>query len=393
MQGQVALAGPAKTARVADPLIIGSGEGALRIWPPVVLAPMAGITNAAFRSLCRRFGAGLYVSEMATARGIVEAWPRSREIAHFAPDENPRSIQLYATDPRWTGLAVEKLARESRVDHIDLNFGCPVRKITRKGGGAALPLKRRLFRDIVAAAVRNAGAVPVTVKMRLGVDHGLFTFLEAGRIAEGEGAAAIALHARTAAMLYSGRAEWWRIAELKAAIESVPVLGNGDIFEAGDALAMMRETGCDGVVIGRGCLGRPWLFRELADLLEGRAPSPPPALGEVARVMAAHADLLVRLRGEALAMPEFRKHAGWYVTGYEIPAEQRRALCRVSTRAELDDRLAALDPALMVDPKALAEPRGKAGKPQKVSLPEGYLADLDDPTPPGAEPLKALSGG
>lgn len=375
------------------PLTIGKGEGALRVWPPVVLAPMAGVTNAAFRSLCRRFGAGLYVSEMATARGIVEDWPRSREISHFAPDENPRSIQLYATDPHWTALAVEKLVTAGRVDHIDLNFGCPARKITRKGGGAALPLRRKLFQAIVAAAVSRAGGVPITVKMRLGVDHGLLTFLEAGRIAEGEGAAAVALHARTAAMLYSGEADWARIAELKAVVRTIPVLGNGDIFEAGDALSMMRRTGCDGVVIGRGCLGRPWLFRELADLFDGRQVRPAPRLGEVAAVMAEHADLLVSLRGETLAMPEFRKHAAWYVTGYAVSPEQRQRLCRVASLTELEDHLAALDPTLTVDPAGLKTPRGKAGKPQKVSLPEGFLIDRDDPTPLGTEPLTPLSGG
>ncbi|MEM9442957.1 MAG: tRNA dihydrouridine synthase DusB [Pseudomonadota bacterium] len=367
--------------------------GELQVWPPVVLAPMAGITNAAFRKLCRRFGAGLYVSEMATARGIVEDWPRSREISHFAPDEDPRSIQLYATDPYWTGRAVEKLVSQSRVDHIDFNFGCPVRKITRKGGGAALPLRRALFREILAEAVRHAGSVPITVKMRLGVDQNLQTFLEAGRIAEGEGVSAIALHARTAAQLYSGKADWARIGELKAAVTSVPVLGNGDIFEAGDALAMIRETGCDGVVIGRGCLGRPWLFRELADLFDGRSPLPAPTLGRVADVMVEHARLLVDLRGEDLAMPEFRKHASWYVLGYAVSPAERQRLCRVQSLHELEDLASGLDPELEVDPNVLKAPRGKAGNPQKVALPEGFLANRDDPMPIGAEPLAAFSGG
>jgi nifR3 family TIM-barrel protein len=367
--------------------------GGIDVRPPVVLAPMAGVTNAAFRALCRRFGAGLYVSEMATARGIVEEWPRSREISHFGPGESPRSIQLYATDPHWTGLAVEKLVTASGVDHVDLNFGCPARKITRKGGGAALPLRRRLFRDIVRAAVANAGTVPVTVKMRLGVADDLLTFLEAGRIAEQEGISALALHARTAAQLYSGKADWRRIGELKAAVTSIPVLGNGDIFLADDALSMMRETGCDGVVIGRGCLGRPWLFRDLADRFAGRPATPPPRLGAVADIMAEHARLLVDLRGEALAMPEFRKHAGWYVTGYDLSAEQKRALCRVSGLAELESLLAILDLSLEVDRSALAAPRGKGGKPQKVSLPENFLIDRDNPAPLGAEADLLISGG
>lgn len=367
--------------------------GPLDIWPPVVLAPMAGVTNAAFRALCRRFGAGLYVSEMATARGIVEDWPRSREISHFGPDESPRSIQLYATDPHWTGLAVKKLVTSSGVDHIDLNFGCPARKITRKGGGAALPLRRRLFQSIVKAAVDNAGNIPVTVKTRLGVTDGLFTFLEAGHIAEHEGAAAIALHARTAAQLYSGKADWARIGELKAAVTTIPVLGNGDIFVAEDALSMMQQTGCDGVVIGRGCLGRPWLFKELADRFDGKALAPPPRLGEVAGVMREHAHLLVELRGETLAMPEFRKHAGWYVTGYDIQASQKQALCRISSLVELEDLLPKLDPTLEVATNALAAPRGKFGKPQKVSLPENFLIDRDNPAPLSPDAALLISGG
>lgn len=367
--------------------------GPLDIWPPVVLAPMAGVTNAAFRALCRRFGAGLYVSEMATARGIVEDWPRSREISHFAPDEDIRSIQLYATDPHWTGLAVRKLVTESKVDHIDLNFGCPARKITRKGGGAALPLRRRLFQSIINAAVKQAGSVPVTVKMRLGVADGLLTFLEAGRIAEREGASAVALHARTAAQLYSGEADWNRIGELKAVIASIPVLGNGDIFIAKDAQSMLQQTGCDGVVIGRGCLGRPWLFKDLADCFAGRPIAKAPRLGDVAEIMAEHARLLVELRGETLAMPEFRKHAGWYVTGYDIPSEQRRALCRAAALAELERLLLELDPSLDVDPSTLTAPRGKAGKPQKVSLPENFLMDRDNPAPLGQEAELCISGG
>lgn len=380
---------PNEETDTIGPLSIGK----IKVWPPVVLAPMAGITNAAYRTLCRRFGAGLYVSEMATARGIVEDWPRSRDISHFAPGESPRSIQLYATDPYWTGLAVAKLTRERRVDHIDLNFGCPARKITRKGGGAALPLRRRLFQDIVEAAVKSAGDIPVTVKMRLGVDDELLTFIDAGRIAEKSGIAAVALHARTAAQLYSGRADWDRIAELKANVTSIPVLGNGDIFQASEALSMMHRTGCDGVVIGRGCLGRPWLFRELADLFEGKAEAPQPKLGEVVEVMHEHARLLVELRGEQMAMLEFRKHAGWYITGYSVPSAQRQSLRRVPTLVELEAFLSRLDPSLDVDHEALAAPRGKGGRPQKVSLPEGFLLARDDPTPLHTDADLALSGG
>src|SRR5262245_3377241 len=255
--------------------------GPLALEAPVVLAPMAGITNPPFRTLCRGFGVGLYVSEMITARALVERNAKTLRLAGFDPSEKPRSLQLYAVDERYTREAVSWLVGEGLVDHLDLNFGCPVRKVTRKGGGAAIPLKPNLLRAIVRAAVQAAGAVPVTMKFRIGVDDRLVTFLRAGEIGASEGCAAIALHARTAAQLYSGAARWDAIAALKAAVREIPVLGNGDIWEAADALKMMRRTGCAGVVVGRGCLGRPWLFRELAAAFTGASPPTPPRLGEV----------------------------------------------------------------------------------------------------------------
>ncbi len=253
---------------------------ALRIGPieldaPVVLAPMAGITNTAFRRLCREYGAGLYVSEMITSRALVERNATTMRLITHHESETPRSIQLYGVDPATVAEAVRILVAEDRADHIDLNFGCPVPKVTRKGGGAALPWKRELFRDIVTGAVRAAGDVPLTIKMRKGIDADHLTYLEAGRIAEDAGVAAVALHARTAAEFYSGQADWSAIAKLKETVTSVPVLGNGDIWSAEDAVRMMAETGCDGVVVGRGCLGRPWLFGDLA-----RALGPATAAGE-----------------------------------------------------------------------------------------------------------------
>ena len=276
--------------------------GPLTIDPPVVLAPMAGVTNAPFRRLCREFGAGLYVSEMIGARGLVEGDQKTLALAAFDPDESPRSIQLYGTDPGSLGEAVRRLVEIDHVDHIDMNFGCPMGKVTRHGGGAALPWKKDLFRSIVRSAVGNAGSVPVTVKFRKGIDDDHLTFIEAGLTAEDEGAAAVALHARTARQLYSGAADWAAIRALKEAVTSVPVLGNGDIWTAEDAVRMMQLTGCDGVVVGRGCLGRPWLFRDLADRLAGREPQTPPNLGEVAVIMVAHAQLLADKFGEAIGV-------------------------------------------------------------------------------------------
>src|SRR6187399_2634070 len=265
--------------------------GPFRIWPPVVLAPMAGVTNPPFRTLCRRYGAGLYVSEMITARALVEGNRKTLLLASFGEEETTRSLQLYGVDPHYVGEAVRLLVGEGRVDHLDMNFGCPVRKVTSKGGGAAIPLKPRLLRNIVAAAVGSAGRVPVTLKFRIGIDEGRHTYLDSGRIAQDEGCAAVGLHARTAAQLYDGQARWDAVAELKQQLR-IPVLGNGDIWEAADALKMMRETGCDGVIVGRGCLGRPWLFRELAAAFRGEALPPPPALGEVWDTMLAHAEAL-----------------------------------------------------------------------------------------------------
>jgi nifR3 family TIM-barrel protein len=227
--------------------------GPLQVWPPVVLAPMAGVTNYPFRTLTRRFGAGLYVSEMVTARPLAEGRAKTRRLADFGPEETTRSLQLYGVDPYFVGEAVKWLVGEGQVDHIDMNFGCPVPKVTRKGGGSAIPLKPKLLRNIVRAAVSCAGSVPVTIKFRKGTDDAHMTFLESGRVGEGEGCAAVALHARTAEQLYDGHADWSAIAELKQAVRSIPVLGNGDIWEAHDALRMMRQTGCDGVVVGRGC--------------------------------------------------------------------------------------------------------------------------------------------
>ena len=381
---------PARPGEFA-PLRIGS----LQVDPPVVLAPMAGITNPPFRTLCRGFGAGLYVSEMITARALVERHAKTLRLAGFDPSEQPRSLQLYGVDADYTGQAVRWLVGEDLVDHIDLNFGCPVRKVTRRGGGAAIPVKRNLLRSIVRAAVRAAEPVPVTIKFRIGIDETLRTFLDAGRIAEGEGCAAVALHARTAAQLYDGEADWRAIGELVAAVPGLPVLGNGDIWEAWDALRMMRETGCAGVVVGRGCLGRPWLFRELADVFAGREPADPPHFGEVSRIMLDHAQRLAAWMGPRLGVRNFRKHATWYTKGFPGSARLRDVLIRVETLQELEKALAEADPDVPFPASALRVPRGKRGGRQRVVLPAGYLDDLADATPPAGEleQADAVSGG
>jgi nifR3 family TIM-barrel protein len=367
--------------------------GPLAVWPPVVLAPMAGVTNPPFRTLCRRFGAGLYVSEMITARPLAAGHRRTLLRASFDPEETTRSLQLYGVDPYYVGEAVKFLVGEGRVDHIDMNFGCPVKKVTRHGGGAAIPLKPRLLRAIVRAAVTHAGRVPVTIKFRIGVNARYQTYLDSGAIAEEEGCAAVGLHARTAAQLYAGEADWSAIARLKAAVTRIPVLGNGDIWEAEDALRMMRTTGCDGVIVGRGCLGRPWLFRDLALVFAGRQPENPPSLGGVIEVMLEHARLLTAFEGETAAMRAFRKHAGWYTKGFAGGSALREQLMRVETQAELAAILATADPAQPFPPHAMRARRGKSSGTQSVVLPQGYLEDLDDATPPGVAAEEAISGG
>ena len=362
--------------------------GAYTLPTPVVLAPMAGITNIAFRRLCREQGAGLYVCEMITTVALAVRNPKTEHMIKFGPEEQPRSMQLYGIDPDITAKAVRRVVEENLADHIDLNFGCSVKKITSKGGGSAIPVKRRLFAAIVSAAVEAArpAGIPVTIKMRKGIDDNILTYLEAGRIAQDVGVAWVALHARTAAQRYSGEADWDAIAQLKQALD-VPVLGNGDIWEADDALRMVRETGCDGVVVGRGCLGRPWLFADLAAAFAGRSERRMPHLGEVAAVMRRHAELLVDWwNAEREGVTDFRKHVAWYLKGFPVGSELRRAMAMASSLGELDALLAQLDPSAPFPEANLGQPRGRTNSPARVVLPQGWLDDRDDvAVPVGAE--------
>lgn len=370
--------------------------GTITIDPPVVLAPMAGVTNPAYRALCRSYGAPLCTTEMITARAVVERHPHTLRMVRRPTEAPVHSVQLYGVDPAVVGLAVRHLVEEAGADHVDLNFGCPAAKVTRKGGGAALPVRHVLFGRIVAEAVRAGGHVPVTVKMRMGVDDDHRTDRRAARIAEEEGAAAVALHARTAEQLYAGPARWSAIAELAASVRSIPVLGNGDLWEAGDALAMIARTGCDGVVIGRGCLGRPWLFRDLVAAFAGRPVPPPPPLAEVVLVMRRHVEMLCDDSGEHAGVRDFRKHVGWYLAGFPVGRERRRRLTSATTLDELlaalDDVLDGLDPASTLPPELVRAPRGHTNGPRRVRMPDGWLVDVDDPRPPrGADAL--VSGG
>ncbi|UUN26802.1 tRNA dihydrouridine synthase DusB [Streptomyces sp. FIT100] len=373
--------GPMTTlAQTAAPAAPALSIGPYAVQPPVVLAPMAGITNAPFRTLCREFsgGKGLFVSEMITTRALVERNEKTMQLIHFDASETPRSIQLYGVDPVTVGKAVRMIVDEDLADHIDLNFGCPVPKVTRKGGGSALPYKRNLLRAILNEAVGNAGDLPVTMKMRKGIDDDHITYLDAGRIAVDEGVTAIALHGRTAAQHYGGTADWEAIARLKEHVPEIPVLGNGDIWSAGDALRMVRETGCDGVVVGRGCLGRPWLFGDLVAAFEGGDAFARPSLREVAEVMVRHAQLLGEWIGdESRGVIDFRKHVAWYLKGFAVGSEMRKRLAVTSSLDELRAQLGGLE----LDqpwPAGADGPRGRTSGNNRVVLPDGWLKDPYD---------------
>jgi nifR3 family TIM-barrel protein len=389
-----------------SPLVLGP----LTVPTPVVLAPMAGITNAAYRRLCleqmqAQGAAGLFVCEMITSRGLVERDSTTLKMLVFDERETVRSVQLYGTDPSYVGKATEILCAEYGVAHVDLNFGCPVPKVTRKGGGGALPWKRGLLADILASAVAAAAPydVPVTMKTRKGLDDEHLTYLDAGRIAQESGVAAVALHGRTVAQAYSGEADWEAIARLVEHVD-IPVLGNGDIWEAGDALAMVRQTGAAGVVVGRGCLGRPWLFRDLGaafgpaevDGEDRPGPVSPalPALGEVVAVMRRHAELLSEHMGEERGCKEFRKHVSWYLKGFRAGGPLRHSLALVESLAGLDALLAELDPGEPFPVAELGTPRGRQGSPRRrVVLPEGWLDDTDGSSLRLTEDADETTGG
>jgi nifR3 family TIM-barrel protein len=367
---------------------------------PVVLAPMAGVTNRAFRTMCRSYGPDLvYVNEMVMSTAVVYRNDKTLRMMAFGPDESPRSLQLYGSDPEMLGRAVHLVCDEGLVDHIDLNFGCPAAKVTRKGGGAAVPAKPRLLRAILAAAVGAAApyGVPVTAKFRIGLWDDLRTDISTGLICRDEGVAWIALHARTVQQHYSGEARWDAIGELKQAVEGIPVLGNGDIWEAGDAVDMMRATGCDGVVIGRGCLGRPWLFGDLATVLNGGQAPAPRLLGEVLDAMMRHARLLVEhydgFGGEPFAMRDFRKHTSWYMSGYPVGPAIRRELSQISSLEDIERIVADLDRSIEIVEGGERIKRGHTNGPIKVSLPDGYLDHTDDLVIPDDADVLALSGG
>ncbi len=378
--------------------------GPLNLWSPLLLAPMAGVTDLPFRRLCRQFGerplldapgwqaqlatarrgvdapSGLYVMEMITARALVEGNRETWRMIQPDDQERVRSVQLYGTNPHVMAAATKLLVEGDYVDHIDMNFGCPVPKVTRRGGGAALPWKRDLYEQIVAGVVETAdrhakdgpGSIPVTVKMRLGIDDDHLTAFDAGKIAENVGAVGVGIHARTQEQYYSGSARWPMISKLKEHLK-IPVFGNGDIFSGTDATDMIAETGCDAVIVGRGCQGRPWIFGKIIAEMHGLPEPDDPNLGEVAQIILQHAELMVETTdNEDRAMREMRKHIGWYLRGFPVGGRTRQQLSMVSTLEELGNQLSQLEPDVPFPPVAEGR-RGRAGTARTPHLPHGWL--------------------
>lgn len=351
--------------------------GKVHIATPVVLSPMAGITNWPFRVICREFGPdGLYVAEMITARALVARNPKALRLCRFAPSEKVRSLQLYGVNPSIVEQATRIVVDENMADHVDLNFGCPVPKVTRRGGGSALPWKTDLLQEILhrVVSVCEPAGIPVTAKFRVGIDENHETFIQAGHIAQEEGCAAVTLHARTTAEYYGGHSDWTRIGELVEALD-IPVFGNGDIWGAEDALAMFKETGCAGVAIGRGCQGRPWLFADIRNACEGSDNRVNPTLTEVGSVILRHLKLLVEFYDgdERMAVHDLRKHIAWYLKGFPVGGGTRKAFMECESIEDVQRNLDMLDGSLCLPEKVLDTPRGRVRFAKKVHLPYGWL--------------------
>lgn len=351
--------------------------GKIHIATPVVLSPMAGITNWPFRVICREYGPdGLYVAEMITARALVARNPKALRLCRFAPNEKVRSLQLYGVDPSIVELAARIVVDENMADHVDLNFGCPVPKVTRRGGGSALPWKTDLLQEILhrVVSVCDPAGIPVTAKFRVGIDENHETFMQAGRIAQEEGCAAVTLHARTTAEYYGGHSDWSRIAELVDALD-IPVFGNGDIWGADDALAMFKETGCAGVAIGRGCQGRPWIFADIRSACNGSDNRVNPSLGQVCKVILRHLELLVEFYDgdERMAVHDLRKHIAWYLKGFPVGGGTRKSFMECESIEGVQRNIDALDSSLKLPEKVLDTPRGRVRFAKKVHLPYGWL--------------------
>ena len=305
----------------------------------LLLAPMAGVTDKVYREICTRFGADGTVTEMVSAKGYLLT-PREREevvqLRETSPGERC-ALQIFGSDADFMGRAAERLC-EDRFFALDVNMGCPAPKIVSGGDGSAMLRDLPNAERVLRAVVRNA-ALPVTVKMRMGWDESSVNYLDAGKMAQDCGAAAVTLHARTRSEMYSGRAHWEAIAELSARL-SIPVIGNGDVESAQDAQEMLRQTGCYAVMVGRGAMGNPWIFRDWQRARQGLPPAAPSPRERI-ETAHAHARALVAHKGEYIGLREMRKHAAWYLKGLRGSAQVRVRVNLAQSLGELSDILQA----------------------------------------------------
>lgn len=306
--------------------------GGVELANPCVLAPMAGVTDLPFRLLCREQGAGLLSMEMVSAKAISFHNKNTESLMEIAPGENPIALQLFGSDPELMGQMAKEIENRP-FDILDINMGCPVPKVVNNGEGSALMKKPELVKALVASVVR-ATKKPVTVKIRKGFDENSVNAVEIAKIIEEAGAAAIAVHGRTREQYYSGKADWEIIRKVKEAV-SIPVIGNGDINSPEKARQMLEETGCDGIMVGRGARGNPWIFRQITEYLDtGRDPEKP-SMQEVKEMILRHAALQIQYKGEYTALREMRKHVAWYTAGYPHSSKLRGRVNEITSMEAL----------------------------------------------------------